>query len=478
MNFKYLFIYLLNIYLFIRIFSYLVASHLSKKAKENRKLNINLKEFSSNQDKDVILPKDEHQPLHDTYTKSPSASNHSSSDKSALRNFEGESKQSESEDDQKLAFKSFTSSSYRGGDRLEGTTKEISNNFLFKQISIRPVNSILVTKTFSSKYKMSSQDAQDMKPSVVSFDTQRNSSSHYVQNDSLMEKINKKEISATTIIKSESSSSSVSPEKVIPPSKESISKIGTESVRVSMAHVDTTTKLLTQEDLNSIAENMEVRFEVLENPRRAIITLRNKGLVPIERKQWSIHFCITTGLELGHLVHRPEGYVLPGETSIKLTHFNGCAYKLEPTRDFKPILPGSSLAFKVNIGPTIARSDLGPKWYVTAEGLQPRTISNTADEGLSFVFVSGRKGSWDRFGNNDVADLGKAPLLVIPTPLMIVELNESKKLSIDSEWVVIGGPGVEEETSFLAGNMKQFCRISDNFLADISTFVGHSSQQP
>lgn len=475
MNFKYLFIYLLNIYLFIRIFSYLVASHLSKKAKENRKLNINLKEFSSNEDKDVILPKDEHQPLHDTYTKSPSASNHSSSDKSALRNFEGES---ESEDDQKLAFKSFTSSSYRGGDRLEGTTKEISNNFLFKQISVRPVNSILVTKTFSSKHKMSSQDAQDMKPSVVSFDTQRNSSSHYVQNDSLMEKINKKEISATTIIKSESSSSSVSPEKVIPPSKESISKIGTESVRVSMAHVDTTTKLLTQEDLNSIAEYMEVRFEVLENPRRAIITLRNKGLVPIERKQWSIHFCITTGLELGHLVHRPEGYVLPGETSIKLTHFNGCAYKLEPTRDFKPIIPGSSLAFKVNIGPTIARSDLGPKWYVTAEGLQPRTISNTADEGLSFVFVSGRKGSWDRFGNNDVADLGKAPLLVIPTPLMIVELNESKKLSIDSEWVVIGGPGVEEETSFLAGNMKQFCRISDNFLADISTFVGHSSQQP
>ena len=228
----------------------------------------------------------------------------------------------------------------------------------------------------------------------------------------------------------------------------------------------TTAKRFTQEDLNNMAENIQVRFEVLEDISTAEVSLINKGISPIEGQLWSIHFCITTGVELGHLAHRPEGYVLPSQKSIKLTHFNGCTYRLEPTTDFKAILPGKALKFVVHIGPTLAKSDLVPRWYITADGLEPRTISNTADESLDFVILSKRKKAWDRFGNNDIADLRKAPLLVVPTPLEIVGLNESMKLSIDSQWVVLGEPGLEEETSFLAG--KLVCCFLDKILVHVS----------
>ena len=255
-----------------------------------------------------------------------------------------------------------------------------------------------------------------------------------------------------------SSKNTISPEHVTRPDREHNPNTHSSATDKDISNVDetvpTTTKPLTQEILNRIAEDMEVRFEVLEDIRKAVVTLRNKGITPIDGNRWSVHFCITTGMELGHLVHRSEGYVLPNETSIKLTHFNGCAYKLEPTKDFKAILPGDPLRFMVHIGSTLARTDLGPRWYVAAEGLQPRVISNTAGETLDFVFLSKRKRFWDRFGYKDVTDLGKATLLVIPTPLEIMGLDESKKIHIGSEWVVFGELGLENEAMFLAGNRR------------------------
>ena len=235
-----------------------------------------------------------------------------------------------------------------------------------------------------------------------------------------------------------------------------ISKISTSRIASrSTGHVKptllTTIPPLNQDSIDSIATNMEVRFEVLEDFHMAVITLRNKGSTPIERNRWAMYVCLTTGMELGHLVHKPEGYVLPRAKSLKLTHLNGCSYKVEPTGDFPAILPGKSLKFTVNTGATMARSDVAPRWYIAAEGLEPRIISNTASEKIDFALIPKRRKLFDSFRNNDVADLGKAPLLLIPTPAQIIGLNESKKLSIDGDWIVFGEPGLEEETSFLAG---------------------------
>ena len=241
--------------------------------------------------------------------------------------------------------------------------------------------------------------------------------------------------------------------------EQSVSKSSTSEIaNQSTAHVKptllTTIPPLSQSNIDSIATHMEVRFEVLEDFHKAVITLQNKGPTPIERNRWAIYACLTIGMELGNLVHKPEGYVFPRAKSLKLTHLNGCSYKIEPTRDFQTILPGKSLEFTVNIGATLARSDIAPRWYTAAEGLEPRVISNTASENLDFVLIPKKRKFFDSFRNNDVADLGKAPLLLIPTPAQIIGLNVSKKLSIDGDWIVYGDPGLEEETSYLAGRQE------------------------
>lgn len=174
--------------------------------------------------------------------------------------------------------------------------------------------------------------------------------------------------------------------------------------------------------------------------------------------------CIATGLELGHLVHRENGYVLPDKKSIKLTHLSGCSFKIEPTKDFKAIPPGESMAIMVHIGVTESRSDLAPRWYVAADGLEPRIIPNTASEALDFVFFPPkRRKSWDSFVNCDAADLGSAPLLVIPTPSEVVGFNATKTLSVDGNWIVLGEPGLEYGTSFLAGNYNIWFSSKRNF---------------
>ncbi|CAH3123237.1 unnamed protein product [Porites lobata] len=216
----------------------------------------------------------------------------------------------------------------------------------------------------------------------------------------------------------------------------------------------TPTVPLTQHIIDSIAQNMEVRFQILQSFNSAVITLINKGSALIGGNLWAIYMCLATGLELGHLVHREDGYVLPDKKSIKLTHLSGCSFKIEPTKDFKAIPPGKSIEIMVHIGLTESRSDLAPRWYVAADGLEPRIIPNTASEELDFVFFPPkRRKSWDSFVNCDAADLGSAPLLVIPTPSEVFGFNATNKLSVDGNWIVFGEPGLEDETSFLAGKL-------------------------
>lgn len=214
----------------------------------------------------------------------------------------------------------------------------------------------------------------------------------------------------------------------------------------------TSMSALTQSVLDSIAANMVVRFEVLNNFEKAVISLRNGGRTKIERNRWAMYICLFRGMEHDQLAHNPRGYVLPGAKSIKVTHMNGCAYKIEPTKDFQTIFPDKSLEFMVRIGNTDVKSEVSPRWYIAADGLEPRVIPNTANEQLDFVLIP-PKNAFDRFKHHDVADLGKAPLLVIPTPWQISAMNESNKLLIDDSWIVAGEQGLEEETIFLAGKL-------------------------
>lgn len=138
---------------------------------------------------------------------------------------------------------------------------------------------------------------------------------------------------------------------------------------------------------------------------------------------------------------------------IKFIYFNGCIYKLELIRDFKVIFFGNELKFVFYIGFILVKSDLVFRWYVIVDGFELRIIFNIVDESLDFVVFLERRKIWDRFGNNDVIDLKKVFFLVVLIFLEIVGLNEFLKLFIDSEWVVLGELGLEEEISFLVGKL-------------------------
>ena len=230
-----------------------------------------------------------------------------------------------------------------------------------------------------------------------------------------------------------------------------------------------------QRDLDNLATNMEVRYDVLDNLNAtadkssptflAQVTLTNKGQSAITKGNWAVHFCNIRLVEPTHLAHNPAGYVLPGGYGIKFTHINGCLHKFETTSDFKDIVPGQSFKFKFKAAHwSVARTDVMPKWYVTASGLTPKVITSTTSEDLDFVEPFDRKEKWKRFSDDvydpytpekrfeiiEASDLGKAPSKVVPTPVSI-NIVESKKVQITQEWIVYITPGLENEAAPLSG---------------------------
>ena len=205
---------------------------------------------------------------------------------------------------------------------------------------------------------------------------------------------------------------------------------------------------LCQVDIDNMAEHLKLYFDVL-SPGIAQITLFNGGSSPIRNGNWAIYICVLGIIKEQQLTNNPEGYVLPGGSDIKMTHINGCLYKLEPHNHFQSISPDDAIKVQFNTTLFRARCNLTPNWYIASEGLEPRTIANTAGEDLAFV-VSSDKLTWDEFSTAHVADLGHAPYMVIPTPKKLVITDKTRKVSVGQEWRVYGEKGLENEVHFLA----------------------------
>ena len=113
---------------------------------------------------------------------------------------------------------------------------------------------------------------------------------------------------------------------------------------------------------------------------------------------------------------------------------------------------------------SVARTDVMPRWYLSAEGSTPRVIKNTDDEELSFVGKFDTKAKWKRFENDEydpytpekrygadfTLDLESAPNDVIPTPVEMDSDNNSG-VTITSEWTVYVQAGLENEAAPLKG---------------------------
>jgi len=200
--------------------------------------------------------------------------------------------------------------------------------------------------------------------------------------------------------------------------------------------------------MDNMAKHLKLYFDVL-SPSMAQITLFNGGSSPIRYGKWAIYICVLGIIDEQQLTNNPEGYVLPGGSNFKMTHINGCLYKLEPHNNFKSIASGDAIKVQFNTTLFRARCNLAPNLYIASEGLEPRTIANTAGEDLAFVFSSDKL-TWDEFSTAHVADLGHAPYMVIPTPKKLVITDTTSKVSVGQEWRVYGEKRLENEVNFLA----------------------------
>ena len=237
---------------------------------------------------------------------------------------------------------------------------------------------------------------------------------------------------------------------------------------------------LDQETVNQVAASLDVRYDVIDNLQdsfktyRAQITLNNKGSHAIDKGNWALYLCHIRMIEPANTSHNPGGYVLRGGYGIKVTHINGCLFKFQPTDDFKKLLPGNMLKIQFNASDwCVSRTDVMPKWYITADHVEARTITSTAGEDLAFVGAFRTSRQWKRYPddrynpyspqrrydvNTGIRDLKMAPLRLVPTPLYIsappTKPSSKKAFFGTGDWIVIAHKTLSTEAKFLAGEVK------------------------
>ncbi|XP_068706342.1 beta-hexosaminidase-like isoform X2 [Montipora foliosa] len=231
-----------------------------------------------------------------------------------------------------------------------------------------------------------------------------------------------------------------------------------------------------QGDIDYLANNMDVRYDVIDNLKSdstflSRITLTNQGQSIIKQGDWAVYFCNIRMMESRYLKHNPAGYVIPGNYGIRLTHINGCLHKFETTSDFKDIATGSSFKFEfVADYWSVARSDVMPRWYVTAKGLSPRVIKNTDNKELKFVGNFDTREKWKRFVADlynpytpkqrydkyyiaDSHDSAHVQSKIIPTPVQMT-LDTANHVVVESDWIVFFEAGLENEAALLKQKLK------------------------
>uniref|UniRef100_A0A0L8GMR0 beta-N-acetylhexosaminidase n=1 Tax=Octopus bimaculoides TaxID=37653 RepID=A0A0L8GMR0_OCTBM len=123
---------------------------------------------------------------------------------------------------------------------------------------------------------------------------------------------------------------------------------------------------ITQEAIDQIATNMDIKHDILSNlddglrTFRVQLTITNRGETPIPKEGWVIYICYIRMIEPNHLP-APEGVV---RDDIKFTHLQGCTFALEPASTFKAIQQNE--VKKINF--------LAENWIVSKTDIMPNCL--------------------------------------------------------------------------------------------------------
>ncbi|XP_041355524.1 beta-hexosaminidase-like [Gigantopelta aegis] len=221
-----------------------------------------------------------------------------------------------------------------------------------------------------------------------------------------------------------------------------------------------------QSDIDYMANNMDIHLEILNTTTSntsnflAQLSINNTGNRDIRFGNWGIWFCSFTTIK----THFP-GHDIRTNHQMTFKLVQGCVYKLEPARGFRPILSGEDRKIKFVIGSwrSLTRSDFFPNWYVSSQGMMSRTIHSAAGEQVDFLGTFNTLNEYridgDRYRAytpeerytrySDITDLGEAPIPVIPTP-MSVSINRRFRVNLAQHgWKIVTKEQFLPEAKFL-----------------------------
>ncbi|XP_046346570.2 uncharacterized protein LOC124127161 [Haliotis rufescens] len=238
-------------------------------------------------------------------------------------------------------------------------------------------------------------------------------------------------------------------------------------------HPAPTLPIVTLNTIEMIAEYLQVNLTVIDNtaqPDRSLVdmTLTNTNDSDIVAGNWEIYMFSFGQLFPPNLVHNPQGYILQ-DHKLRFTHVKGSLFKFQPVPGFRALRPNEPRVVRLVVGMSLAaRNHVLPNWYVTAEGMSPRTLNATKGEELYFLgpFTNGRQwktgiddryNPWsleDRFTVNQLTeDLGGPGGLILPTPLETQIDNSSSVLLSECCWGVAADTTFIREAQFLVATL-------------------------
>ena len=230
---------------------------------------------------------------------------------------------------------------------------------------------------------------------------------------------------------------------------------------------------LTQQELNYIGENLDVKVKLTDNLKHdgkyhfMVITLTNQGTAPVETRTLKLFFHSFFMVEPDHLPNR-NGFVSL-QHNVKIFHINGMLFRAQFLPKFGDIMPGQSkqMKFKV-LDWAVSKSDVPGNWYVTSGTREPRILKSTSVKDHTFVedFVGPNQYKrykadvynpftpWERFDRVKGRDLGYDAVAsnVIPTPSH-AKFDPAVRFTVDNTWAVAARQEFTEEAVFLSGKL-------------------------
>ncbi|XP_045212514.2 uncharacterized protein LOC123563659 [Mercenaria mercenaria] len=226
---------------------------------------------------------------------------------------------------------------------------------------------------------------------------------------------------------------------------------------VFTARVAVNASPLTQEQLDTLANTMNITVKMLNNlrdneiPHTLRIYVKNVGNEYIPASGWRLYF---------HSMYLLYPDIFPKNKSVQLEIENvnigmiqGDLYYLEPCRGFVKILPNEEREYDITAAWwSISRTDFMPNWYIVSKdsSIKPRIVSSTKDLELKFVEPFHDVRQWKRFAADRynpfsaqerlkrilVKDKKRVEKLVIPTPLNIEIKDKGTIDNVNNSWTI------------------------------------------